>query len=216
MKHSPCSDPPQRPRGTRLTALVTVAVLLIQSVPFPTSAAERPVDARVYLIDGSVVMGQLLENSDLVIVRGEDGEIYTFEADQVKNLVTLGSLGGEARTVTETEFPYISFLGGTFVFGLLAWLQFDTASDRNQSADDNETAALTSLDSIARAALQARANQVRDKADRARLLGWSSTLLAVGSLGAALIPRQRTRRVFPAISYETGSPTLMLVYRRPL
>ena len=216
MKCSPSSSRAQLPNGRRLTALLTVAVLLIQSVPVPTTGAERAVDTRVYLVDGTVVMGELLEDSDLVIVRGEAGEIYTFEADQVKNIVTLDSLGGEARTVTETEFPYISFLGGTFVFGLLAWLQFDTASDRDHSADANEAAALSSLGAIDRAPLQARANDLRDKAGRARLLGWSSTLLAVGTLGAALIPKQRTRKVFPAISHRSGSPTLMLVYRRPL
>jgi len=216
MKRSPWSNRPQLPTGMRLTALLTVAVLLVHSVPVPSLAAQGTVDTRVYLIDGTVVMGQLLEDSDLVIVRGDDGEIYTFEADKVKNIVTLDSLGGEARIVTETEFPYISFLGGTFVFGLLAWLQFDTASDRENSADANEAAAQSSSAAIDRSALLSRANQLRDKADRARLLGWTSTLLAVGSLGAALIPKQRTRKVFPAITYQTGSPTLMLVYRRSL
>ncbi|MFP6590969.1 MAG: hypothetical protein VCE12_10665, partial [Candidatus Latescibacterota bacterium] len=125
-------------------------------------------DTRVYLEDGTVVMGQLLERSaDLVIVRGNDGEIFTFEPEQIDKLVTLESLGSEARTVTVREFPYISFLGGTVAFTLISWLQFDTASDRDSEADVNAQNGLIS-----------RARELEDKADRARWWGWTSALLA--------------------------------------
>ena len=100
-----------------------------------------------------------------------------------------------------TEFPYISFLGGTVAFGLLSWLQFDRASDKDKDADLNRESGL-----------EARARKLEDQADRARLLGWSSALLAAGSLGVALIPRKATRRVFPELSFEGGSATLRLSY----
>ena len=89
-------------------------------------------------------------------------------------------------------FPYISFLGGTLAFGLLSWLQFDTASDRKREAATHEENELF-----------ARARELRSKRDRARLWGWSSALLAAGTLGVALIPKKRTRRVFPEAKLTT-------------
>ncbi|MFH1569766.1 MAG: hypothetical protein ABIL09_17350, partial [Gemmatimonadota bacterium] len=122
----------------RLVALVLILLLALQPLMVPAQAQPFAVDTRVYLIDGTVVSGQLLERSDLIILRGEGGEIFTFEPEQVDRVVTLESLGGEARTEVITEFPYISFLGGTVAFGLLSWLQFDTASDRDREADLND------------------------------------------------------------------------------
>jgi hypothetical protein len=161
-------------------------------------------DTRVYLADGTVVMGQLLERSaDLVIVRGNDGEIFTFEPEQIDKLVTLESLGGMAREVTVREFPYISFLGGTVALSLISWLQFDTKSDRQSEAKINRENGLLS-----------RARELEDKADRAGLWGWSSALLAAGSLGVALIPKTRTKKIFPEVSLDSSGDTrLQLVYR---
>jgi len=102
-----------------------------------------------------------------------------------------------------TEFPYISFLGGTVALGLLSWLQFGTASDRDDEAKLNEQFAET----------QGTAASLRDKADRARLYGWAAGLLALGSLGVALIPHKAERRVFPEPSLRTGAPALRLVVR---
>ena len=185
-------------------AIIVLIVLSIASQPALLSAQDvRGPDTRVYLADGTVIMGILLERSaDLVIVRGTDGEIFTFQPDQIDKVVTLDSLGSQARTVVVREFPYISFLGGTVALGLISWLQFDTASDRESEAKINEQNGLL-----------ARANELRDKSDRATLWGWSSLILATGSLGVALIPKSRTKKIFPELSFDaSGDPRAQLVY----
>ena len=184
----------------RWVAALTAVLLLLQSF---SALAQTPTTAevRLYLTDGSVVTGQLVSRSkDLIVVRSQE-KIFTFEPGQVEKIVTPESLGSGARTITVMEFPYISFLGGTVAFGLLSWLQFDTASKRDQQAVLNEENGL-----------QPTAQKLRDKADRARLLGWSSALLATGSMAIALYPHKATRRVFPELSLETGAPVLLLSY----
>ena len=193
-----------------MISLVVVTCLALQ--PAVLLAQNAP-DARLYLADGTVVMGQLLNrDDDLVILRSGDGEIHTFDVDQISKVVTLESLGGRARVVQVREFPYISFLGGTVALGLISWLQFDTASDREAEAEINRKNT-TYLEDGAR--LQARAEDLQNKADRARLWGWSSGLLAAGCLGVALVPRTKTRKVFPKLSLDAaGRPEIQLVYRR--
>ncbi|MDA0337805.1 MAG: hypothetical protein O2782_21775 [bacterium] len=186
-------------------AIVLLVAMSIVSPPALLHAQDvGTVDTRVYLTDGTVVMGQLLEKSaDLVIVRSSDGEIFTFQPEQIDKLVTLDSLGSQAQTITVREFPYISFLGGTVALSLISWLQFDTAGDRDAEADVNQENGLL-----------ARANELQDKASRARLWGWSSAILAAGSLGVALIPKSRTKKVFPELSLDaSGGPRAQLVYR---
>ena len=192
-----------------IISLIVVAHLALQ--PSALLAQGAP-DARLYLADGTVVMGQLLNrDDDLIILRGGDGEIHTFDVDQIAKVVTLESLGGQARIVEVREFPYISFLGGTVALGLISWLQFDTASDREAEAEINRQN--TDLDDPA--GLLARAEDLQKKADRARILGWSSGVLAAGCLGVALIPRTRTKKVFPRLSLDaSGGPSVQLVYRR--
>lgn len=183
-----------------------ISLLIVLSIVSPPALlwAQPTPDTRVYLADGTIVMGQLLERSaDLIIVRSNEGEIFTFQPEQIDKLVTLESLGSDARTVTVREFPYISFLGGTVALGLISWLQFDTAGDRESEADINEENGLL-----------ARASELNDKADRARLWGWSSAILAAGSLGVALIPKTRTKKIFPELSLDaSGDPRLQLVYQ---
>ena len=163
-------------------------------------------DTRLYLTDGSVVMGRLIEHSkDLVILQVKE-QVFTFELEEIDRIVTLDSLGAGAQTVSVIEFPYISFLGGTVSFGLLSWLQFDTASDRERDADLNEASGVL-----------ARARELRDKAERARLLGWSSAALAAGSTIVALVPRREKRRMFPELALRfpaSGSPGVFLAYNR--
>lgn len=186
-------------------AIILLIALSIISQPALLSAQQsRGPDTRVYLTDGTVVMGQLLErSSDLVIVRSTDGEVFTFQPDQINKLVTLESLGSNAREVTIREFPYISFLGGTVALTLISWLQFDTKSDRNTEAKINRENGLAS-----------RARELEDRADRAGLWGWSSGILAAGSLGVALIPKTRTKKIFPKLSLDaSGDARLQLVYR---
>ena len=86
-------------------------------------------------------------------------------------------------------------LGGALAFSLLSWQQFDRASD-------NEAEAALNLEH----GQLARAQKLDDKADRARLYGWSTAVLAAGSFGVALISRKTTRRVFPGLSFRDGEP----------
>ena len=188
-------------RSLRFTAMCTIFSLLLAGSA--TMAQTGTTDARVYLTDGTIIMGQLIQRSDdLVIVRSSSGEIHTFEPNQIDRIVTLDSLGSQAQTVTVREFPYISFLGGTVAFGLISWLQFDLASERDAEAKIN-----------AGNDLEGRAAELKDKADRARVWGWSSRALALASLGVALIPQERTKRVFPEISVQhDGTARLQVVY----
>ena len=190
-------------RIVHLTTTCLIASLLLRPCLVQAQSDEWATDTRVYLLDGTIVMGQLLDRGDdLIIVRSQDGQIHTFEPGQIEKMVTLDSLGSQAQTVTVREFPYISFLGGTVAFGLISWLQFDTANDRDAEAKVNEINGVLS-----------RAAELRDKADRARLWGWSSRVLALGSLGVALIPRDRTKRIFPDLSLRPdGAARLQLVY----
>ena len=188
-------------RYLRFTIVFTAAALLLSSTP-GTTQSEWATDTRVYLLDGTIIMGQLLEKSDdLIIVRSSSGEIHTFEPTQIDRLVTLDSLGGQAQTITVREFPYISFLGGTVAFGLISWLQFDTASDRDAEAQINADHGVVG-----------RATELRDKADKARLLGWSSRVLALGSLGIALIPGIVTGAGVGGVigTIIAGGPTLVV------
>lgn len=185
----------------RWVAALSAALLLFQSFAALAQTAQRTAEVRLYLTDGQVITGHLVSRSkDLIVVRSQE-QIFTFEPGQVVKIVTPETLGSGARTVTVREFPYLSFLGGTVAFGLLSWLQFDTASSRDRDADLH-----------AENKLLPREKKLRDKANRARLLGWSSAVLATGTLAAALYPHKTTRRVFPELSLETGDPVLRLSY----
>ena len=186
----------------RSTVLVACLCLVLQPLlaladPVPIAGA----DTRLYMADGSLVEGTLLEkDNDLVVVRVKE-KIFTFDKTDIDKMVTLESLGGGARSITVTEFPYISFLGGAVAFSLLSWLQFDRASDNETEADLNREHGQL-----------ARAQKLDDKASRARLYGWSTALFSVGSLGVALIPRKATRRVFPELTLRDGDPSIGLSY----
>ena len=164
----------------RYTALVACLCLVLQPVMALAETESAPItgaDTRLYLADGSLVEGNLIEKAqDLVILRVND-KIFTFDKTEIDKIITLESLGGGAHTITVTEFPYISFLGGALAFGLLSWLQFDRASDNEAEAALNREHGQLS-----------RAQKLDDKADRARLYGWSTAVLAAGSFGVALDP----------------------------
>jgi hypothetical protein len=187
----------------RWLALVIALSLAVQS-SLAFAAGEPPIqgpDTRIYLKDGSLLEGSLVEKSnDLIIVR-VDRKIVTVDRREIDKIVTVDSLGGGARTISVTEFPYISFLGGTAAFSLLAWLQFDRSSSKQKDADQNR----------GYPGQEQRVKKLEDQADRARLYGWTAAALAAGSLGVALIPRKTTRRVFPELSFRDGAPTLQLV-----
>ena len=187
----------------RNTVLVACFCLVIQ--PSLALAETAPpiegADTRLYLADGSLVEGTLIEkDKDLVIIRIEE-KIFTFDKTDIDKVVTLESLGGGARNITVTEFPYISFLGGAVAFSLLSWLQFDRAADNEAEAALNREHGQL-----------ARAQKLDDKASRARLYGWSTALFAAGSLGISLIPRRTNRRVFPELSLRDGEPSVGVSY----
>ena len=187
----------------RSTVLVACFCLVIQpSLALAETALPiEGADTRLYLADGSLVEGTLIEkDKDLVIIRIEE-KIFTFDKTDIDKLVTLESLGGGARNITVTEFPYISFLGGAVAFSLLSWLQFDRAADNEAEAALNREHAQL-----------ARAQKLDDKASRARLYGWSTALFAAGSLGISLIPRKTNRRVFPELSLRDGEPSVGVSY----
>ena len=188
----------------RYTALLACLCLVLQPIMALAETDPTPIagaDTRLYLADGSLVEGNLIEKAqDLVIMRVND-KIFTFDKTEIDKIITLGSLGGGAQTITVTEFPYISFLGGGLAFGLLSWLQFDRASDNEAEAALNREHGQLS-----------RAQKLDDKADRARLYGWSTAVLAAGSFGVALIPRKSTRRIFPELSFHDGEPRIGVSY----
>ena len=188
----------------RYTALVACFCLVLQPVMALAETESAPItgaDTRLYLADGSLVEGNLIEKAqDLVIMRVND-KIFTFDKTEIDKIITLESLGGGAHTISVTEFPYISFLGGALAFGLLSWLQFDRASDNEAEAALNREHGQLS-----------RAQKLDDKADRARLYGWSTAALAAGSFGVALIPRKTTRRIFPELSFRDGEPRIGVSY----
>jgi len=184
------------------TVLVACFCLFLQ--PYMVLAETSPIagsDTRLYLADGSLVEGNLIEkDNDLIIIRVKE-KIFTFDKTEIDKIVTLESLGGGAKNITVTEFPYISFLGGAVAFSLLSWLQFDRASGNEAEANLNREHGQL-----------ARALKLDDKASRARIYGWSTAILAVGSLGVSLIPRETTRRSFPDLSLHDGEPRFGLSY----
>ncbi len=188
----------------RYTALVACICLVLQPVMALAETEPAPIagaDTRLYLADGSLVEGNLIEkDQDLIIMRVND-KIFTFDKTEIDKIITLESLGGGAQTISVTEFPYISFLGGALAFSILSWLQFDRASDKETDANTNRTHGLSD-----------RAQKLEDEADRARLYGWSTAALAVGSFGVALIPRKTTRRIFPELSFHDGEPRVGVSY----
>ena len=186
----------------RSTVFVACLCLVLQ--PLLALAEPAPIagaDTRVYLADGSLVEGTLVEKSkDLVIIRVKE-KIFTFDKTEIDKIVTLESLGGGAQSIAVTEFPYISFLGGAVAFSLISWLQFDRASGFEDDAKLNRLASL-----------EAQAVKFEDKASRARKFGIATALIAAGSLGVSFIPRKATRRIFPEISLNDGEPSAGISY----
>ena len=92
----------------RYTALVACLCLVLQPVMALAETEPEPIagaDTRLYLADGSLVEGNLIEKAqDLVIMRVND-KIFTFDKTEIDKIITLESLGGGAHTISVTEFP---------------------------------------------------------------------------------------------------------------
>ena len=62
-----------------------------------SASTSAEADARIYLSDGSVVAGKLLEKSDDLIILQVEEKIFTFDPQtEVDRIVTLNSLGADA------------------------------------------------------------------------------------------------------------------------
>ena len=179
---------------------VFMMVLLLGQAMIPGSVrAAEDADVRLYLNDGSVFSGKLVELGPELIIVKKNREIFTFEVGLVKKVVTLGSLGEAAKIVSVRTFPRLGFLAGTFAGATLAWWGFDHASVKEKEADVNARA------------VPSRAEELRDEADTARFIAWSATLAGAACLVAALIPEWTEKRVFPD-QVEVGYKSVKLAY----
>ena len=123
-----------------------------------------------------------------------DGKPYTPGAPTIQ----------EAKDANRTMVWAMGGMGGALAFSRLSRQQFDRASDNEAEAALNRAHGQLS-----------RAQKLDDKADRARLYGWSTAVLAAGSFGVAgvaLISRKTTHRVFPGLSFRDGEPRVGVSY----
>jgi len=177
-----------------------VVLLLGQAIVPGSVRAAEDADVRLYLNDGNVISGKLVELGPELIIIKKNREVFTFEVGEVKKVVTLESLGEDAKIVPVWTFPRLGFLAGTFAGATLALWGFGDASSKEEEADDN-----------ARLKLSGREKELRDDADNARLIGWSATVAGVACLVVALIPERGEKRVFPD-QVEVGRKSVKLAY----
>ncbi|RKY62869.1 MAG: hypothetical protein DRP95_00430 [Candidatus Latescibacterota bacterium] len=136
----------------------------------------------VHLKDGSVIVGELVEATPLLVILRVQGEIYTFEVQEVERIVL--SEPSEARGPT-WRFPRLGFLGGTLAGGVIAWWGFDSASRKERDARLQEEYGLFQ-----------RAGELRREARRDRKIAWAGVVGGIVCTAVALIPER------------TGSPKL--------
>jgi hypothetical protein len=158
-----------------------------------SGSAEEP-DIRLYLTNGDIVTGNLIDQApDLIIIRAR-GDIHTYLPGQVVKIETLESLGDNARIVRVRTFPHIEWLGGTVAIGSMAFLALSSASDKQEEADQNKKANLPPFSY----------SGLEDDATKLRAVGWSMAVLATGTTVFALIPRWVEKKTFPDISLRMG------------
>ncbi|MBI4530971.1 MAG: hypothetical protein HY709_05550 [Candidatus Latescibacteria bacterium] len=171
-----------------------------------SGSAEEP-DVRLYLTNGDIVTGKLIDHApDLIIVRAR-GDIHTYLPDQVVKIETLESLGDEARIVRVRTFPHIEWLGGTVALGSVAFLSLSSASDKQEEADQNKKVNLPPFSY----------SDLEDDAAKLRAIGWSMAALATGTTVFALIPRWVEKKAFPDISLRMDRDrTVYVAYTKRL
>lgn len=112
---------------------VLLTVLFLGYILIPANAwADEEIDVRVFLKDGKVFSGQLIESGPELIIIRINREIHVFEAEDVVKVVTLESLGKAVKIVPIWTFPRLGFLGGAFTGGAIATWAFDRASDEER------------------------------------------------------------------------------------
>lgn len=167
-------------------------IIIIVSLLFfsRSSDAAEEADIRLYLTNGDIITGKLIDRApDLIIIRAR-GDIQTYMPTQVTKIETLESLGDKAKTIRVMTFPHIEFLGGTVAFGSVAFLSFSSASDKQDEADQNKRVNLPPFSY----------KKLEDDAAKLRAVGWTATALAVGVTTLALIPRWVEKKTFPDIT----------------
>ena len=189
-----------------------LSILLTVAMVFETIMFSGPVfaqgkfeyDVRLYLKDGDIVTGKLIEHSEDLIILKAKKEIFTFEPEEVDKIVTLDSLGAGAKTVEVITFPRIGFLGATVGLGAVALLAFNSASEKDKDAENNRSSDDPKL--------IASAKELEDEATTRRLIGWIATSLAVGATGFAFYPEKEERRIFPDVSLMPGNMSVKVTY----
>lgn len=152
----------------------------------------------------SVIMGQPILASPLSMAQWR----LTGDPNLLGRFQYAGTKYVGAPTIQEAKGPnrtrtWMRRLGvcGALAFSLISWGQFDRASDYEAEANLNRAHGQFP-----------RAQKLDDKADRARLYGWSAAVLAAGSFGVALISRKTTHPVFPELNFRDGEPHVGVSY----
>jgi len=187
-----------------LCLFLVFAFVAYSIFPGRVEAKDEP-DVQLYLKNGTVVTGQLVEVTPLLIILRIRREVFTFEANRVERIVTLESLGDAAKVVPVWRFPRLGFLGGTLAGTVIALWAFDSAASKEAEADQNEQASIPGVD------LSHQAKELRDEAHRNRFIGWGAVLGASACTVIALIPERGEKRIFPA-QVEIGKEAFKLFY----
>ena len=190
----------------RLVSMAGIMALLIHSLVLvgPTMAQSRTEqDIRLYLISGDIVTGRLIRHDpDLIILETND-EVRTFAPEEITKIVTLESLGAQAKTIKVIRFPHLGFLGGTIGCGSVSLLGFLNASDKDDDARVQRKGGLID-----------KAKKLEDEARTVRRIAWACAIAAVGFAAYGLYPQQEERRVFPELGFNEQGPELRIVYAR--
>lgn len=175
-------------------------LLLFQAIApiFVVAQDTYDADIRIYLKNGDVVTGNLIELSPSLVIVRVGKEAFTFYLNEVEYILTLKSTGAQIKTVKAWKFPRLGFLGGAVAGGVIAYFEFDNASDNEESADRNEKAQILSKET----------RRLRDEARRDRIIARAVIGLGTVSLITALIPKRVEKKVF----VNLNSRSIQLAY----
>lgn len=137
-------------------------------------------EVQLYLKDGSVVNGELVEATPLLVILRVQGEIYTFEVSEIERIVLPGP--SQVRR-PGWRFPRLGFLGGTLVGGVVAWWGFGSAFQKERDARLQEEYGLLE-----------RAGELREEARRDRRIAWMGVVGGVMCAVVALVPERTSAR----------------------
>jgi len=164
-----------------LKAMRTIWSIVLLLLTLGTAEFVLGEEVQLYLKDGSVVTGELVEATPLLVILRVQGEIYTFEVSEIERMV----LPGPTQTRRPGwRFPRLGFLGGTLVGGVLAWWGFDSASQKERDARLQEEYGLLE-----------RAGELREEARRDRKIAWIGVVGGAVCAVVALVPERTGTKV---------------------